>query len=105
MASVIRESETIVSCLAGDPDLGDIVALYVAEMPERIESLRTRLAARDWAGLATCAHQLKGSAGSHGFGQITPVAAARERAAREPRGEPEIVQAFEALVELCSRVR
>lgn len=105
MSAPTANSEPLVSSLAADPDLGDIVALYVEEMPERIESLRSRMAARDWPGLATVAHQLKGSAGSHGFGAITPVAAALERAAREPRAEAEIEQAFEALVELCYRVR
>ncbi|HEV3021685.1 MAG TPA: Hpt domain-containing protein, partial [Pirellulales bacterium] len=59
------------SSLADDPDLGEIVKLYVDEMPQRIEGLLARFAAADWDGLATGAHQLKGTAGSHGFQQIT----------------------------------
>lgn len=105
MGATIPDSKPLMSRLASDPYLGDIVALYVAEMPERIETLKSHFVARDWPGLAACAHQLKGSAGSHGFHEITPLAAALEFASRESRGEPQISQAFEALVELCRRVR
>ena len=92
------------SCFAEDPGLADLVALYAAEMPGRIEALAARFAARDWHGLTVCAHQLKGSAGSHGFHQLTPHAAALEQAAREPLGDATIQQALAALVELCRRV-
>ncbi|HUY89184.1 MAG TPA: Hpt domain-containing protein [Pirellulales bacterium] len=105
MSDQVSDFEPLVSALAQDPDLGDIVALYVAEMPDRMERLRSQVVARDWAGVANCAHQLKGSAGSHGFHQITPFAEALERAARELRDEAEVIQAFEALAELCRRVR
>lgn len=105
MRAADSESEPLVSRLARDPDLGDIVALYAAEMPERIETLEWHFMARNWPGLAACAHQLRGSAGSHGFCEITPLAAALESAAREARGGPEISQAFEALIDLCRRVR
>ena len=105
MSAPAHDSQPLVSDLARDPDLGDIVALYVAEMPERIEALQSRFLARDWPGLASYAHQLKGSAGSHGFHQITPFALTLEHAARESRAEAEIGLALEALVELCRRVR
>jgi HPt (histidine-containing phosphotransfer) domain-containing protein len=105
MGATIPNSEPLVSCLARDPDLGDIVELYVTEMPERIETLESHFVARDWPGLANFAHQLKGSAGSHGFRQITTRAERLERAAREAHDVSRIAEAYEALVELCRRVR
>lgn len=105
MSDQISNSQPLVSALACDPDLGDIVALYVSEMPDRIEMLRSRVAAGDWAGVADFAHQLKGSAGSHGFHQLTPLVSALERAARELRDEAQIVQTFDTLAAICQRIR
>lgn len=105
MSAIVPDFEPLVSRLAGDPCLGEIVALYAAEMPERIQTLESYFIARDWRGLAVFAHQLKGSAGSHGYREITPLAAALECAAREERGEAEIAQAFDELIKLCRRVR
>ena len=44
--------------------LGELVELYAIEMPDRIAALVARRVARDYAGLATLAHQMKGAAGS-----------------------------------------
>ncbi|HEV3005153.1 MAG TPA: Hpt domain-containing protein [Pirellulales bacterium] len=93
------------SSLADDPDLCQIVRCYIDEMPQRIEGLLARFAAADWDGLATAAHQLKGTAGSHGFPQITLPAAELEKAARQKRSASEVRSALDVLVEYCSRVR
>ena len=98
-------SDVLVSTLADDPDLGEIVRLYTAEMPDRIAALRAAFESSDRARLATLAHQLKGAAGSHGFHAITPYAATLEGLARSCATAGELRQAFEALVEICSRVR
>lgn len=105
MTEQVSDFEPLVSAFACDPDLGDIVALYVSEMPDRIETLRGRVAARDWAGVADFAHQLKGSAGSHGFHQLTPLVSALERAARELRDDAQIVRTFDTLAAICQRMR
>ena len=98
-------SEAFYSTLADDPDLGEIVGLYVAEMPERVAALLARSKAGDRRGLATLAHQMKGAAGSHGFHQLTPYAARLEQLARGNAPDHELRQAVEALVEASSRVR
>lgn len=105
MSEIARIADPILSSLADDPDLGDLSALYAQEMPERIEALERRFAARDWAGLATCAHQLKGAAGSHGYHQLTAPAAALEYAAAQRRSPAEIQAALETLLDCCRRVR
>ncbi|HWB13601.1 MAG TPA: Hpt domain-containing protein [Pirellulales bacterium] len=98
-------NDALVSTLADDPDLGEIVRLYTAEMPDRIAALQASFDSGDRARLATLAHQMKGAAGSHGFHAITPYAAALERLSRSASRDDELRQAFEALVEICSRVR
>jgi HPt (histidine-containing phosphotransfer) domain-containing protein len=105
MTKPVRGIEPVVSCLADDPDLGELVAIYAQEMPERVEMLQDRFAAGDWPALARCAHQLKGAAGSHGFHQLTEPAGALEYAAREQPDPRRIEAALEALVDLCRRVQ
>lgn len=100
-----EQAAPILSTLADDPDLGSIVALYVEEMPGRVTTLLAQFDAGDRAGLTTTAHQIKGAAGSHGFHQITPVAARLEAALHDDRPDVEISEALEALLDVCRRVR
>jgi len=101
----ISSVEPIYSTLAYDPDLLDIVALYVQEMPGRIERLCQLLEAGRWEELRRTAHQLKGSAGSHGFEPVSLAAADLESLIKDGAPEGEIRQAVERLVGMCRRVR
>jgi histidine phosphotransfer protein HptB len=92
------------SLLADDPDLADLVQMFVDEMPRRIADLREFRAAGDWDGVARCAHQLKGAAGSYGFHQLTPYAAALEAAVRDESAPTGATVPLQALIEACSRV-
>lgn len=105
MIKVAALDEAIYSSLADDPDLGPLVEMYVAEMPERMATLLGRFSSGDLSGLATTAHQIKGAAGSHGFGLVTPYAANLEIAARERRSMPEVRAALDALVDICRKLR
>jgi HPt (histidine-containing phosphotransfer) domain-containing protein len=93
------------SNLAADPDLGELVGLFVQEMPERIGDLETQARTRNWHVLARSAHQLKGAAGGYGFDQITPYAARLETAAQDAEQEEEILSALDELLALCRSVR
>ncbi|MHB8970739.1 MAG: Hpt domain-containing protein [Pirellulaceae bacterium] len=95
----------VYSQLATDPDLGELVDLFVQEMPDRINTLEAHAHGRDWTQLTRTAHQIKGAAGSYGFGEITPYAARLEAAAREALPEEEILAALHELLSLCRRVR
>jgi len=88
-----------------DPDLAELVDIFVEGMPQRIASLSQLLAASDWESLSRTAHQLKGSAGSYGFGQVTPLAAQLEVEARQAESPERIRAAAEQLIDLCSRLR
>ena len=101
----ISNDEFVYSALAADPDLGDLVAMFVDEMPGRIHNLETHARDRNWRELARRAHQLKGAAGSYGFGEITPSAARLEHAARSGCQEAEILSSLSELLDLCRRVR
>ena len=53
----------LVSTLAGDPDMAELVQFFVQEIDERIDTIQTTAQAKDIAGLRTVAHQLKGRGG------------------------------------------
>jgi HPt (histidine-containing phosphotransfer) domain-containing protein len=95
----------VYSHLAADPDLGELVEIFVEEMPERINALETQARGCDWQGLTRTAHQLKGAAGSYGFTALTPCAAKLESVARAGRQEDEILASLRELLDLCRGVR
>ena len=104
MSSDVKQMEPLYSSLASDPLLGEIVDMFVDEMPDRVESLQQYHQQGDWEGLRRTAHQLKGAAGSYGFESISPCAAEVEDAIRRDDSPETIVQSLERLVELCNRV-
>ncbi|MEI8375025.1 MAG: Hpt domain-containing protein, partial [Planctomycetota bacterium] len=95
----------IYSQLATDPDLSELVDLFVQEMPDRINALEIQAQSRDWQQLTRTAHQIKGAAGSYGFLAITPCAARLESAARNGGQEEEILSTLDELLSLCRQVR
>jgi histidine phosphotransfer protein HptB len=99
------EQKFIYSRLAPDPDLCDIVDLFVEEMPDRIAALLTQLQSADIEGLRRTAHQLKGAAGSYGFDSISPAAARVESAIRDGEDEERLHETVQDLVSLCQCVR
>jgi histidine phosphotransfer protein HptB len=108
MASTTCEqnpADCLYSTFGTDPDLCEIVELFVEEMPSRIQTLVEQCNSGDWEGLRRTAHQLKGAAGSYGFEDISPAAARLERflGGREP--EKVIRNTLQQLVDICSRVR
>ena len=45
------DAEPVYSSLGADPELKEIVEMFVAEMPERVGKLLGQLDASDWEGL------------------------------------------------------
>jgi HPt (histidine-containing phosphotransfer) domain-containing protein len=91
--------------LATDPDLAEIVEMFVEEMPQRVAKLVQCYDQHDLENLGRAAHQLKGSAGSYGFMPITPAAAKLETLVRSQQDEDEILVALNELVDLCQSIR
>ena len=63
-----------------------LIALFVEGLPSYLARLQQSEADKDLAGLQDLAHQLKGSAASFGFPEITELAKALEKAlkAKQP---------------------
>src|SRR5688572_27342403 len=93
------------STLGADPELAELVELFVAEMPQRIAQLLAEYQAGHWDKLGRTAHQLKGAAGSYGFHQLTPYAARLEAAARGGAAPEQILHSLEDLTALCRSLR
>ncbi|MDG2130845.1 MAG: Hpt domain-containing protein [Fuerstiella sp.] len=99
------QSEAIYSSLATDPDLCELAEMYVDEMPDKIVALETAFSSGDMEALRQKAHQLKGAAGSYGFDQLTPYAAALEASIRNQQPPDHICDALNQVITLCRRVR
>ena len=105
MADTQCIQDPIYSTLGGDEDLGEIVEMFVDEMPDRVAVLLDQLNDSDWEALRRSAHQLKGAAGSYGFNPISPCAATLEYNIRENEPEEQIRQAVADLADMCRRAR
>jgi HPt (histidine-containing phosphotransfer) domain-containing protein len=105
MTSSIQDIAPIYSSFGGDPLLGEIVELYVAEMPDRVAALERAFSLSDNEALRRSAHQMKGAAGSYGFDSLTEFAAKLEAAVRDGRPREQIQQALHELTERCRRIR
>ncbi len=98
------EAPPLVSELAGDEELADLVRDFVSELPSRAAAISDAAHARDWKSLSRLAHQLKGSGGSYGFGAITDVARCIEEAANASDAS-DLEVALRRLTALCQRAR
>jgi HPt (histidine-containing phosphotransfer) domain-containing protein len=81
MSLSASEAAPIYSALGGDPDLADLVELFVEEIPGRVRAMEESLGQLDWELLRTLTHQMRGAAGSYGFPGLTPYARDLENAA------------------------
>lgn len=86
------------SSLASDPDMADLVEMFVDEMPDRVERLEELLRIAEWEELGRFAHQLKGACGSYGFAELTSLAERLEKAVRGSEAEDVIQDALQSLV-------
>ena len=105
MTETSAQTQPVYSKYGDDPDLGELVEMFVDEMPGRLESLKSQFDSSDWDELKRTAHQLKGSAGSYGFDQLSPYAARLEATLLDGETEESIRESLDALVDICSRAR
>ena len=105
MTQSAKATEPLYSSLGGDPDLADLVELFVEEIPDRTTVLLEQFHASDWEGLRRTAHQLKGSAGSYGYAPISQYAAVLEETVMRDEPEAQIRDAVEGLIAACNRAR
>ena len=92
------------SSFRGDPDMDEIVAEFVRELPERIDEMRSSLDDSDWSRLRRVAHQLKGASGGYGFETLGEAAASlEEELKRDERDLETLSRELESLASVCER--
>jgi HPt (histidine-containing phosphotransfer) domain-containing protein len=100
-----RETIEIYSEFGGDAVMGELVQMFVDELPERVEMIESALSSGDMESLQRIAHQMKGAVGSYGFDQLTSYAAAVESSVGEPDGREQIHNTVQELIQVCGYVR
>lgn len=105
-----NHSPELRSEFAGDPDMQEILELFVQEMPSRIRDLRSYWENRELEKVGRLAHQLKGAGGGYGFNIISEAAAQLEKSITALAGAPtettlnQMKAQVDTLVDLCNRV-
>jgi HPt (histidine-containing phosphotransfer) domain-containing protein len=99
----------IVSTLAGDPDMVELIQLFVEEIPERVRALQEFWQRGELDELRRIAHQIKGAGGGYGFPTLGDTAAKLEQeiklAANSPDHTASIARQVEELTHICARLR
>ncbi len=95
----------IVSELSSDPDMVELVEMFVDELPEKMEAFKSALEAGEIDTLRSLSHQLKGSGGGYGFPSITLAARQLENAAIAGQDLEKMAEEIKGLTELCERAR
>lgn len=98
-------SAQLYSELSHDPELQEIVACFVDEMPLRVDAMREHFGAGDLNEIRRLAHQVKGAAGSYGFPSLTTAAGHIETLAQGSIEDPSLkekIDAFQEMVGLLS---
>lgn len=101
-----RPAAPLVSTLAGDPDMVELVQFFVDEIDVRVQSIRKYTRGNDIVGLRTIAHQLKGAAAGYGFEPISQTAGQLEHiidATNALEITQDIQQQVDQLIGLCQR--
>src|SRR5262249_9539441 len=94
---------------ANDPEMAQLVQLFVSELPGRIDALAAAWAERRTTDLTRLAHQLKGAGGGYGFPAIGHAAGALEAGLRslpapgDTAALDRLKSAFAALMDLCAK--
>lgn len=100
------ESRPIRSRFSSDPEMVELVKLFVEEMPDRIGAIEAAFREGQRDVLKTLTHQLKGASGGYGFDQIGSAAGVVEQAVRSLPNEESLEKArreVDALIEVCRR--
>lgn len=93
----------LVSTFATDPDMQELVGVFIEELGGHIEKIQSALSAGQLDEVRSIAHQLKGAGGGYGFMPITEAALVVETAVKQQANVETIAKALDELVDLCKR--
>jgi len=80
----------IYSTFRDDPEMADVLAEFIAQMPNRMAEMRRAAEVGQWDLLRRLAHQMKGAGGSYGYACLSD--AARELESHAERKDAESVR-------------
>lgn len=95
----------IVSEFASDPDMIELVEMFVDGLPAQLEIIRDAWTKNDLAAVVTAAHQLKGAAGGYGYPMLTDAARSLELSARAASDLAGIRDRIEQVAALCNGIQ
>ena len=99
------DQHALYSPLAQDPVFTEIVAQFVADLPNRVRTIERLLATQNFPQLGRFAHQLKGAAGSYGFPPVSSVCEELELAIDHHRRAEQLADLVKELKRLVSLVQ
>ena len=95
---------------AGDPDMTELVQMFVDEMPQRVDAMLDCWEKGNLGDLRRMAHQLKGASGGYGFPTVGQMAAQLEAGLAavgrtpDPDALDHLRSQVDELVGMCRRV-
>lgn len=106
-------SGPVISSFVDDPDMAELVTMFVGELPDRIGALAKAFEEGEAIALRRLAHQLKGAGTGYGFPGISERAGVLEgrlislASANEPDAQAveKVKPELDRLLDLCRRVR
>lgn len=95
----------IISDLADDADLAELIRTFTYNLGSRMEQLTACVEAGDLAGLARLAHQLKGTGTSYGFPSLTRAARSVEALAVDDADAGALAESVNTLLATARAIR
>jgi HPt (histidine-containing phosphotransfer) domain-containing protein len=95
----------LISDLASDEDMIDLVEEFVGELPKRAAAVKEALTSNDMDSVRRLAHQLKGAAGGYGFGPISQAASMLEDSLKAGAAVEQLRNEVAELAGMCQRAR
>jgi len=96
------------STLASDPDMHELIQLYIQDLPTRLEGIRSAMSTGNLNEVRRLSHQLRGASAGFGFAPIGLVAAEVEETIKAIHEQADAMDRVRPLVEkldaLCRRV-
>jgi HPt (histidine-containing phosphotransfer) domain-containing protein len=93
----------LVSDYATEPEMQELITLFVKGLPAQVLALDEAMQRGDAASITRLAHQLKGAAGGYGFPTITDAAGRVECVANDNREA--LAEELAKLSALCARTQ
>ncbi|MEI7658394.1 MAG: Hpt domain-containing protein [Phycisphaerae bacterium] len=97
------------SQFASDPEMRELVMMFVEELPQRMQALTDALKAQQWDVVHRISHQLKGASAGYGFPTVGTAAAKVEDVVKAgpiatQQSLAQLTESVNQLTGLCKRV-